>query len=135
MRTGDRLTQSIGQSSARWQVLGRVGDQLQTVAQIARNMGHTRQSVQRVANVLATEGLVVYQENPDDRRAQLLALTPQGAEVLKTIYSLNQEWAQHIMTRLDPEHLDAVADALEEIASILEVDERQTSHQETSKKG
>lgn len=135
MRTGDRLTQSIGQSSARWQVLGRVGDQLQTVAQIARNMGHTRQSVQRVANVLATEGLVVYQKNPDDRRAQLLALTPQGAEVLKTIYSLNQEWAQHIMTRLDPEHLDAVADALEEIASILEVDERQTSHQETSKKG
>src|SRR5690348_1847867 len=52
MRNGDRLTRSIGQSSARWQVLGRVGDQPQTVAQIARNMGHARQSVQRVANVL-----------------------------------------------------------------------------------
>ena len=90
MRTGDRLTRSIGQSSARWQVLGRVGDQPQTVAQIARDMGHARQSVQRVADVLAAEGLVVYQENPADRRAQLLALTPQGAEVLKTIYSLNR---------------------------------------------
>jgi DNA-binding MarR family transcriptional regulator len=97
-------------------------------------MGHTRQSVQRVANVLATEGLVVYQENPADRRAQLLALTPQGAEVLRTIYSLNQEWARHIMTKLNPEHLDAVADALEEIARILETDEQQTSQQETSKK-
>ena len=134
MRNGDRLTRSIGQSSARWQVLGRVGDQPQTVAQIARNMGHTRQSVQRVANVLATEGLVVYQQNPADRRAQLLALTPQGAEVLRTIYSLNQEWERHIMTKLNPEHLDAVADALEEIARILEADEQQTSHHETSKK-
>ena len=51
LRNGDRLTRSIGQSSARWQVLGRVGDQPQTVAQIARDMGHARQSVQRVADV------------------------------------------------------------------------------------
>jgi DNA-binding MarR family transcriptional regulator len=58
----------------------------------------------------------------------VLALTPQGAEVLRTIYSLNHEWARHIMTKLEPEHLDAVADALEEIASILEADEQQTSH-------
>lgn len=130
MRNGDRLTRSVGQSSARWQVLGRVGDQPQTVAQIARNMGHARQSVQRVADVLATEGLVVYQENPTDRRAQLLALTPQGAEVLRTIYSLNQEWARHIMTKLDPEYLEAVADVLEEIARILEADEQQTNNQE-----
>src|SRR5215475_6585983 len=78
LRTGDRLTRSIDQSSARWQVLGRVGNQPQTVAQIARDMGHARQSVQRVADVLAKEGLVVYQENPADRRAQLLAQTPHG---------------------------------------------------------
>ncbi len=115
-------------------MLGRVGDQPQTVAQIARNMGHARQSVQRVADVLATEGLVIYQENPTDRRAQLLTLTPQGAEVLRTIYALNQEWARHIMTRLDPEHLDMIADALEEIARILEIGEQQTIQQETSKK-
>jgi len=133
MRTGDRLTRSIGQSSARWQVLGRVGDQPQTVAQIARNMGHARQSVQRIADVLATEGLVIYQENPADRRAQLLTLTPRGAEVLRTIYSLNQMWVRHIMTKLDPEHLDAVDDALEEIARILETDEQETTQQETSK--
>jgi DNA-binding MarR family transcriptional regulator len=64
----------------------------------------------------------------------LLALTPQGAEVLRTIYSLNQEWARHIMARLDPEHLDAVADTLEGIARILETDEQQTGQQKTSKK-
>ena len=133
LRTGDRLTRSIGQSSARWQVLGRVGYQPQTVAQIARDMGHARQSVQRVADVLAKEGLVVYQDNPANRRAPLLELTPHGAEMLRMISSLNEEWARHIMTKLNPEQLDAVADALEEIAHILEVDEKQTSQQETRK--
>ncbi len=93
-------------------MLGRVGDQPQTVAQIARDMGHARQSVQRVADVLAKEGLVVYQQNPANRRAPLLELTPHGAEILRTIYSLNEEWARHIMTKLNPEQLDAVADAL-----------------------
>ena len=134
LRTGDRLTRSIGQSSARWQVLGRVGYQPQTVAQIARDMGHARQSVQRVADVLAKEGLVVYQDNPANRRSPLLELTPHGAEMLRTISSLNEEWARHIMTKLNPGQLDEVADALEEIAHILEADEQQTSQQETSKK-
>jgi DNA-binding MarR family transcriptional regulator len=133
LRTGDRLTQSIGQSSARWQVLGRVGYQPQTVAQIARDMGHARQSVQRVADVLAKEGLVVYQNNPANRRASLLELTPHGVAILRMISSLNEEWTRHIMTRLNPEQLDAVADALEEIARILEADEQQTSQQETRK--
>ncbi len=133
LRTGDRLTRSIGQSSARWQVLGRVGDQPQTVAQIARDMGHARQSVQRVADVLAKEGLVVYQKNPANRRSPLLELTPHGADTLRTIYSLNEEWTRHIMTKLNPEQLDAVADALEEIAHIMEADEQQASQQETRK--
>ncbi len=128
IRNGDRLTRSIGQSSARWQVLGRVGYQSQTVAQIARDMGHARQSVQRVADVLAKEGLVVYQDNPADRRAQLLELTPQGGEILMTIYSLNEEWSRRIMTTLNPEQLAAVSDALEEIAHILETDEQNTIH-------
>ena len=133
LRTGDRLTRSIGQSSARWQVLGRVGYQPQTVAQIARDMGHARQSVQRVADVLAKEGLVVYQDNQANRRAPLLELTPHGAEILMSISSLNEEWTRQIMTKLNPEQVDAVADALEEIAHILEADEQQTSQQETRK--
>jgi DNA-binding MarR family transcriptional regulator len=133
LRTGDRLTRSIGQSSARWQVLGRVGDQPQTVAQIARDMGHARQSVQRVADILAQEGLVVYQKNPAHRRAPLLALTPHGAEILLTIYARNEQWIRHIMTKLTSEQVTTVADALEEIAHILEADEQPMSQPETSK--
>jgi DNA-binding MarR family transcriptional regulator len=125
MQNGDRMTRSIGQSSARWQVLGRAGYQPQTVAQMARDMGHARQSVQRVADVLAREGLVVYKDNPTDRRAKLVELTPQGIEVLMAIYALNEKWSQHIMARLDPEQLSQIADALENIGDMLESNQYQ----------
>lgn len=120
MESGDRMTRSIGQSSARWQVLGRAGYQPQTVAQMARDMGHARQSVQRIADVLEREGLVSYKDNPADRRAKLVELTPQGTQVLMTIYALNEEWSGHIMSRLDPAHISQLADALENIGDTLE---------------
>jgi len=112
MRNGDRITKTIGQSSARWQVLGRVSFQPQTVAQMARDMGHARQSVQRVADILAEEGLVVYKANPADQRAQLLELTPRGAEVLAAIYAEYDAWSQHILTELDAAELVNVSAAL-----------------------
>ena len=121
MRVGEDITQAIGQSSARWQVLGRAYEP-QTVANMARDIGHTRQSVQRVADVLAREGLVVYKDNPADRRAQLLELTPQGLEVLTAIYVRQVEWSQRIMTKLNPEQLVEIADALEDIGQRLESD-------------
>jgi DNA-binding MarR family transcriptional regulator len=120
MESGDRMTRSLGQSSARWQVLGRAGYQPQTVAQMAREMGHARQSVQRVADVLEREGLVVYKDNPADRRAKLVELTPKGIEVLTAIYTLNETWSQHIMAKLDPDQLTQLADALEKIGDVLE---------------
>lgn len=128
MRSGDRITHSIGQSSARWQLLGRIGYRPQTVAQMARDMGHARQSVQRVADVLAQEGLVRYIDNPKDRRTQLLELTPQGTEVLAAIYALNDSWSRYIMTKLDPEQLGQIADALESIAQVLEAEEKANRH-------
>ena len=121
MRAGDGITQSIGQSSARWQVLGRVFEP-QTVAKMARDMGHARQGVQRVADVLVKEGLVVYKDHPTDRRTKLLELTPQGMEVLTAIYVRQVEWSQRIMTKLNPEQVAMVADALEDIGQILETE-------------
>lgn len=119
MRSGERVTRPLGQSSARWQVLGRAGYQPQTVAQMAQDMGHARQSVQRIADVLAKEGLVAYIDNPADRRARLVELTPEGAAVLNAIYARDQEWSQTLLAKLDPEQLAEVADALDSIGQIL----------------
>src|SRR3982750_3061129 len=49
---GDALAAPAGQTSARWQVLAAVEDAPLSVAQIARAMNRTRQSVQRVGDLV-----------------------------------------------------------------------------------
>lgn len=120
LRSGERVTRPLGQSSARWQVLGRAGYRPQTVARMARDMGHARQGVQRIADTLAKEGLVAYKDNPADKRARLVELTPEGASVLDAIYARDHAWSRELLAKLDPERLADVADALDSIGRILE---------------
>jgi DNA-binding MarR family transcriptional regulator len=119
IRAGEAITGSIGQSSARWQVLGRAYEPT-TVAKMAQDIGHARQSVQRIADVLAAEGLVSYQDNPTDRRARFLGLTPDGAAVLAEIYQRQVEWSLRLMEQLSPRQLVQIANGLEGIAQVLE---------------
>jgi DNA-binding MarR family transcriptional regulator len=100
-------------------VLGRAYEPT-TVAKIAQDIGHARQSVQRIADILAAEGLVLYQDNPSDRRARFLTLTSDGAEVLAKIYERQVEWSLRIMTKLDSAQLVALANELEDAAHVLE---------------
>jgi DNA-binding MarR family transcriptional regulator len=77
---GDALVADIGLTSARWQVMGAIA-LAQTplpIAQIARNMGLTRQAVQRVANELEGEGFIRFAPNPNHQRARLAMLTRKG---------------------------------------------------------
>ena len=119
LQAGEGISQPIGQSSARWQVLGQASES-QTVATMARDMGLTRQSVQRVADILAKEGLVIYKDHPTDRRTQLLELTSQGRKVLTAIYIRQVAWSQQVVTELGAKRLAEVARLLEDIEQILE---------------
>ena len=85
------------------------------------------QSVQRLADVLAKEGLVVYKDNPADQRTRLLELTPQGAKILAEIYAQSRVWSRHMLTKLDARQLAEISDALDKVAHILETDEKQNS--------
>jgi DNA-binding MarR family transcriptional regulator len=49
-----------------------------TVPQIAQMRPTSRQRMQRLADELATEGLVEFIENPKHRRSKLVRLTPKG---------------------------------------------------------
>lgn len=124
MRSGDRITKSIGQSSARWHVLGQTNFKPQTVASIARNMGHARQSVQRVADALVNEGLIAYTDNPKNKRAKLLVVTPKGQTVITQINTRNMAWAKHILPKLEANNIATLAEQLEKVAQILEQDEQ-----------
>lgn len=118
MTAGESIARPSGQTSARWQVIGRAS-QRQTVAQMASDMGHARQSVQRVADVLVNDGLVAYAPHPTDRRTQLLELTPEGLRVLTEIYQRQLAWSERVTDRLDPVELRAATDALVAIGDVV----------------
>jgi DNA-binding MarR family transcriptional regulator len=105
LAAGDRLGKPLDLTSARWQVLGAVEQKPLPVAQIGRNMGLARQSVQRVADALADDGLIRYQPNPDHRRAKLVCLTEAGRKAAKRIWSLQVEWANSISSGVSAEEI------------------------------
>jgi DNA-binding MarR family transcriptional regulator len=79
---GDRLVAPLGLTSARWQVLGAVvaAERPQPVAWLARDLGASRQNIQRIVNDLEKEGLLVFAPNPHHRRAHLVVLTDKGKQ-------------------------------------------------------
>lgn len=104
---GDELTAPWGLSSARWKVLGAIagaGRPLH-VAQIARNMGLTRQAVQRLVHELAEYGLVVLTDNPDHKRASLVSFTERGKTAYSEIMIEQARWSNDLAGDIDPQEL------------------------------
>ena len=116
---GDRLAGPMGQTSARWRVLAAVEQEPATVATIARALGQARQSVQRVADLLAESGLAVYRDNPDDRRAMLLDLTARGRSTLRAIQAAQRGWADALGAEIGERDLRAASATLARVADTL----------------
>jgi DNA-binding MarR family transcriptional regulator len=84
-RDGERIAKRAGQTQARWQVMWIAATGRFSVAMIARRLGITRQSVQRVADAIVADGLASFEPNPDHQRSPLLILTDTGQTALDTI--------------------------------------------------
>jgi DNA-binding MarR family transcriptional regulator len=122
LAAGDRMAAPVGQTSARWQVLGVVDHGPITVAAVSREMGLARQSVQRTADLLADDGLVQYEDNPDDRRARLLTLTPRGRKALRAIEAAQREWAARLGAAVGGKALAQANESLAQIEALLQGD-------------
>ena len=119
LAAGDRLTKELGLTSALWQVLGAINEAPLPVAQIARNMGLTRQSVRRTANVLKDKGFVEFQENPNHQRAQLVVLSKKGRNVLDLVTKLQIDWANRVSKGLGENKLKTVIQTMRTIGDRL----------------
>lgn len=117
-RIGEEIARPAGQSAARWHVLGRTMSP-RTVADIASEMGHARQSVQRVADLLHQEGLIAFHPHPTDRRTKLAELTPEGRHVLADIYRRQLAWSDDVVSRLDETALRELTTAMQGVADVL----------------
>ena len=118
---GDRLVGSLGLTSARWQVLGALAmsPSPQTVAGIARSMGLTRQSVQRIANELVQKGLLERAENPRHLRAPLMRLTERGTKAYKAATTRQVPWADQLAQSIPIAKIKTAVSVLRELTDRL----------------
>ena len=118
-QTGEALARPEGQTLARWLVLGTLEEGPEPVAEIARRLRLTRQSVQRVADLLEHDGLVAYEDNPRHRRAKLARLTPEGSRVLARIDAAQRVWANRDGAAVGLADAEQAAALLERIRGTL----------------
>ncbi len=122
---GDALVSDLGLTSARWQVLGAVAmaPVPLPVSFIARNMGLTRQTVQRTANELEAQGLIRFAPNPHHQRAKLVLLTDRGQAAYEEARRRQQPWASSLAAGLTDEDIEAATTVLRAIRQKLEAGE------------
>jgi len=106
---GDNMTEALGLTSARWKVIGVIAlsNSGLTVPGIARVLGQSRQAVQRITDVMVTDGLLSYQSNPKHKRSVLVVLTEEGKTAYKDLRDVQDPWAIDNTEDIPIEELDA----------------------------
>lgn len=117
LSVAEDMARPVGLTAAWWQVLGAVLEEPLPVSGIARQMGITRQSVQRIANILVDEGLAGYLPNPAHRRAKLLQPTDAGREAVGRIDPAHADVADRLAKELG---LDAFRETLDTLTRLSE---------------
>jgi DNA-binding MarR family transcriptional regulator len=121
LAVAEELARPAGLTAARWQVLGAVLREPLPVSGVARAMGITRQSVQRIADLLVEHGLAEYRPNPAHRRAKLLAPTDAGRAAVSRIGPGHAAFAERLTGAYGGEAaLAAAVEALERLSKALD---------------
>ena len=116
----EELARPVGLTAAWWQVLGAALGEPQSVSEIARAMGLTRQSVQRIADLLVERGLAAYADNPAHRRAKLVTPTPPGRDAVAAINPAHAAAAKALVAELGADRLAEVLAGMHELSAALE---------------
>ncbi|MGW1238425.1 MarR family winged helix-turn-helix transcriptional regulator [Streptomyces bobili] len=116
----EELARPAGLTAAWWQVLGAVLSEPLPVSGIARTMGITRQSVQRVADLLVGKGLAEYRPNPAHQRAKLLAPTERGLAAVARVDPGHDAFADRLAEAYGEAELAEAVRLLERLSQVLE---------------
>ena len=118
-RVGHIIARAEGQTHARWQLLNAALGGDKTVSQIARRLGLARQGVQRVADILVSEGLALYKSNPDHKRAPLVEASRQGKRVLKRLTKKSRRFRELVGKKTTKRSLANLRGAILTLSEIV----------------
>lgn len=117
---GEELARSAALTASLWLVLGSVLREPRTVADIARDIGVTRQSAQRTADLLVGRGLATYRPNPAHRRAKLLDPTVEGRGAIERIAPAHAAYARRLIDAVGLETAERLLAALTTLDGALQ---------------
>ena len=117
---GEDLAVPSGMTGAWWQVLGTVLRTPMSVSDIAREIGVTRQSVQRIADLLVEEQLAEYRSNPAHRRAKLLIPTDAGRTSVRRITPGHAAFAARLAEEMGVAAMEEALGAVGRVSQALE---------------
>lgn len=84
---------------------------------LADALGVHASNATRACDKLAAAGLIQRRENPENRRSQILGLTPAGRNAIRSISRRRARAIAKILTALPPDRQEAVAAAMGEFAA------------------
>ena len=122
LAAGDALVADLHLTSARWQVLGALALSAVAlpVAHVARNMGLTRQAVQRLVNEMERDGLVRFAPNPHHQRARLVLLTARGKAAYDAAMKRQEPWVGGLADGLKTAQIEMAVTTLRAIRRRLD---------------
>jgi DNA-binding MarR family transcriptional regulator len=119
---GDQICFEFGITSARWKIIGALylAGEPQTVPQIARSMGLTRQAVQRLVNAMHDDGFLIFKQNPDHKRAKLIDISDLGKEIFIKLDEKQSKWATSRSSDIPQAELETTLSVLKQISCTID---------------
>ena len=109
-----------GLSLAQYHVLEPLADGPLTNRQLAELAGVASPTATRMVDVLLARRLVTRLQDPVDRRAVLISLTPKGREALEAKVREYDAVRRRIVAAFDPDEQRIAADLLRRLADVME---------------
>ena len=88
--------------------------------QIARQMGMTRQSVQRVTDLLVRDGILAFARNPDHARSPLVRLTDTGQHLAAQLTAIGARWSESVARGLAATDLERTVTVIRRVVDRLD---------------
>jgi len=117
---GERMFAAVGQTPGKVSLMRSLKEEgPQSVAQLARSRPVARQGVQRMADELATAGLIQFVPNPSHRRAKLARLTTRGQRLMEKAMAGELRWAARLAHNFSEREIETTRDVIRRLKQIL----------------
>jgi DNA-binding MarR family transcriptional regulator len=91
-----------------------------SIMRIGGDLSMTGPAMSQMIDRFVAQGLVTRKEDPDDRRAKLIDLTPLGAELVAGCKKAQVGWVEAIAARLDEKETEKVIEVSRLLAAKLD---------------